>query len=54
MIRVSVAIACELGAAPLDHPFGLADVQVRSAKPALDAERHLTAATGDHHLPASL
>ena len=31
-------------------PFGLADDHVRSAKPALDAERHLVAATGDHHL----
>ena len=29
---VGVAAACELGAAPLDPPFGLADEQVRSAE----------------------
>ena len=47
---VSVATACELGAAPLDRPFGLADVHVRTAEQALDAERHLVAATADHRL----
>ena len=31
-------------------PFGLADVHVRTAKQALDAEGHLAAATADNHL----
>ena len=48
---MGVATACELGAAPLDVSFGLADGQVHSAEHALDAERHLVvAATGDHQL----
>ena len=52
---VGVATACELGAAPLDPPFGLADVHVRSAEQALDAERHLVAATARSTVwPASL
>ena len=29
---VRVATACELGAAPLDRPFGLADGQIRAGK----------------------
>ena len=32
------------------HPFGLADDQVHSAEHALEAERHLVAATADHRL----
>ena len=48
---MGVAAACELGAAPLDPPFGLADDRVRSAEHALEAERHLVvAATADHQL----
>ena len=45
---MGVATACELGAAPVDTPFGLADGQIRIAKHGLAAERHLfVAATGD-------
>jgi hypothetical protein len=47
---VGVATACELGAAPLDASFGLADGRVHSARQALEAERHLVAATADHQL----
>ena len=50
---VRVAIAGKLGTAPLDPSFGLTDEQVHTAKPALDAERHLVAATADHP-PASV
>ena len=46
---MGVAAACELGAAPLDASFGLADGQVHSAERALAAGRHLTA-TADHRL----
>jgi hypothetical protein len=38
---MGVAAACELGATPLDRPFGLADGQVHTAERALEAERHL-------------
>ncbi len=47
---VGVATAGKLGAAPLDRPFGLADGNVCTAKPALDAVRHLVAATANNHL----
>ncbi len=47
---MGVATACELGAAPLDPPFGLADVQVCTAEPALDAEGHLVAVIADNRL----
>jgi hypothetical protein len=47
---MGVTTACELGAAHLDASFGLADGHVRQAEGALDAERHLFAATGDHQL----
>ena len=48
---VGVTTACQLGAAPLDIAFGLADDRVRSAKLGLAAERHLfVAATADHQL----
>src|SRR5271166_1489456 len=45
-----VATACELGAAPLDHPLGLADRQVGTSKPALYAVRHLIGAAADYRL----
>ena len=48
---VGVATACELGAAPFDRPFGLADEDVRTAKPALDAVAATSsAATADNRL----
>jgi hypothetical protein len=42
---VSVATAYELGAAPLDRPFGLADIQVLSTQHGLESEGNLAAAT---------
>src|ERR1700742_2169044 len=48
---MGVAAACELGATPLDRPFGLADGHVHTAERALEAERHLAAASADHRLP---
>ena len=37
---MGIVAACELGAAPFDTPFGLADEQIRIAKHGLAAERH--------------
>ena len=50
-VGVNVATACEPGAAQLDIPFGLAAVQVGSAKQALEAGRHVIAATADNRQP---
>jgi hypothetical protein len=47
---VGVATVCELGAAPLDLPFGLPDVQVRRAKHALSTVGHPVAAIAHRHL----
>jgi len=47
---MGVATACQQGATPLDPSFRLADGHIRSAKQALEAERHLGAATADHQL----
>ena len=45
------AADCEPGAAPFDLPFGLADVQVRTAEHAIAAERQrVVAAAADHQL----
>ena len=46
----SVATARELGAAPLNTPFGLADVHVCAANPALNAVKHLVAAIAENRL----
>ena len=51
---MSVAAACELGAAPLDASFGLADGHVRDAERGLAAVGHLVAAAANRRWPASL
>src|SRR6478736_9144143 len=48
---VSVATACELGAVPLDGPFGLAGVRVGTSEPVVDAVGHLVAVIADNRLP---
>src|SRR5262245_24375817 len=47
---MGIAAACEVGATPLDRPFGLADGHVHTAERTLEAERHLAAASADHRL----
>jgi hypothetical protein len=47
---VGVATARELGAAPLNTPFGLANVHICAANPALDAVEHLVAAIAENRL----
>src|SRR5262245_66552518 len=47
---MGVVAACELGAAPLDASFGLADDHVHSAERPLGAEQYLVVAIGDHRL----
>src|SRR3954452_8041752 len=47
---VRVATARELGAAPLDAPFRLADVHIGTAELALVGERNPTTSLVDHRL----